>query len=223
MNQKYSISCAVLLICLPILAACGSPSPTATPTPLPTSSPTIPPPTPTLSPTATTVPEQILDDFESPQTAWQPATVQIYTDSSATSVKLTKEHVTQGAQALELSFDKTDLPKAIFFILEPMDLSQVHILRFDIYNPDTASGVAIAFNTGPDRIWHESDTYVLSSGQQTVEFDLTQSIYKTAATNWEFYASIANLDSTQQFSIVLFPAQAGVVIVDNIRLIPVRP
>ena len=144
----------------------------------------------------------------------------MYADSSATSIKLTNEHVTQGSQALELSFDKSDLPKAIFFILEPMDLSQVHTLKFDLYNPDTASGVAIAFNTGPGLVWHESDTYPLSSGKQTVEFDLTQAIYKTAATNWEFWASIADLDSTQQFSIVLFPAQAGIVVVDNIRLTP---
>ncbi len=219
-----------LLLGLFFASACGVTNPTrsiqptiqviiASPTPLPSNTP-VPLPTETLILTTTqaAAASVILDGFEASQTAWTAGTEAFFPDSSATSLALTGEHATQGKQALQLNFELNDKPKAIFFIDQPFDLSQAHYLQFDLYNPGSLASVGIAFQTGPDKIWYESDGIPVGAGKQaSLSYDLTAGTYKAASTNWEFRATLADLNAVSRLAIILYPAQSGSVFIDNLR------
>lgn len=174
---------------------------------------------PTITPSTSPKVILLIDDFEGDETVWTVCIDPECTDSSAIDVALTPDHATHGIHALQLNFEKTEKPKAVFYIEQPMDLSGGRTVSFDIYNPGTIDGVGFALTTGPDSVWHESDMVPVEQGKKvTLTFDLTAGNYKTAATNWEFRASIANLDNVVRLSIVIFPKEAGSVIVDYIIL-----
>jgi hypothetical protein len=159
-----------------------------------------------------------LDDFEAPTTAWTAGTEAFFPDSSATRLALTGEHASQGKQALQLNFDLNDKPKAIFFIDAPFDLSQAHFLQFDLYNPGSLVRVGIAFQTGADKVWYESDGAGAGVDKQTtLSFDLTAAVYKAASTNWEFRATIPDLNNVSRLAIIIYPAKSGSVFIDNLR------
>ena len=200
-----------ILLVLILFTACG----TATPVPAQP-----PPPTETPLPTAiTALVSTPLDDFETPETAWKAGTTPDFTDSSALSVALTSEHASQGKQALQLNFEQDDKPKAIFFLNKQLDLGQVRSLQLDVYNPGTVGGVGIAMTTGSDSVWYESDSNPVAKGNTvTLNFDLTAGTYKTASTNWEFRASIADLKDVHRLAIIIYPAVSGSAYVDAIRL-----
>lgn len=171
--------------------------------------------------TPSSAPEVVLtiDDFEGDKTAWTVCIDPECTDSSAVDVALTPDRATHGSHALQLNFEKSDKPKAVFYIEQPMDLSGGRTVSFDIYNPGTIDGVGFALTTGPDSVWHESDMVPVERGKKvTLTFDLTAGNYKTAATNWEFRASIADLNNVVRLSIVIFPKEAGSVTLDYIIL-----
>lgn len=213
------------LIGLALITACGTaqpaqtlPPPTitiaSTPTELPTSIPTNTPVPPAA--TAVVIP---IDDFEASETPWTAGTNTYFTDSSATSLALTGEHVPQGKQALQLNFDMNDKPKAIFFLDKQLDLSQARYLQFDLFNPGSLASVGIAMLTGADKVWFESDGMGVGAGKQaSLSFDLTAATYKAASTNWEFRASIEDLHNVSRLAIIIYPAQSGSIFVDNIRL-----
>jgi hypothetical protein len=192
--------------------------PLSTELPAPTAS--IPAPEPaTLTPSAAPQIVQVIDDFEEDETAWAVCVEPECTDSTAVDAALTPDHATHGIQALQLNFEKSDKPKAVFYIERPMDLSGGRRVSFDIFNPGTIDGVGFALTTGPDSVWHESDMVPVAPGKKvTLTFDLTAGNYKTAATNWEFRASIADLDDVVRLSIVVYPKEAGSVIVDYLVL-----
>lgn len=159
----------------------------------------------------------MLDDFEAKTTTWQPGKAPTYQDSSAQAVALTAEHAT-GKQALALHFTKSEKPKAIFLVEQPIDLSRAPILEFDLFNPGTAAEVAIALSTGSSWEWHESGNAPLKQGAQTVAFDLTSNQYKTARSNWAFGVSLAKLMATQRLAVIIIPTGDGAVYLDNLRL-----
>ena len=161
----------------------------------------------------------VLDDFEAKTTRWQPGKAPTYQDSSAQKVALTTEHAT-GTQAVALHFSKTETPKAIFLVEQPIDLSQAPMLEFDLFNPGTAAEVAIALSTGSSWEWHESASAPLKQGAQTVAFDLTGNQYKTARSNWAFGVPVAKLAETQRLALIIIPTGDGVVYLDNLRLTP---
>jgi hypothetical protein len=203
------------LLILILATACGS-----RPTPLPPTATALPPTaTPTPAPSATPSLVLQVDDFEAVATDWKAGTGDIFTDSSSVSVALTGEHVSQGKQALQLAFKKTDQPKAIFFLDRPLDLSGGRYLQFDLYDPGMLSGAGIALTTGAGAVWFESDSLPVEAGQPvTLTFDLTAATYKTAGTNWEFRANIADRSAVQRLAIILAPARDGSVVLDNVRL-----
>jgi hypothetical protein len=161
----------------------------------------------------------LIDDFEAAETTWQAGTEPMFFDSSSVRVALTTEHASQGKQALQLDFEKNDKPKAIFYLDGQFDFSQARTLRFDFFNPGTVSGVGISVTTGPDAVWHESDSYPVGAGKTTsLVFDLTASNYKTASTNWEFRASLADLNSVSKLAIIIYPTKSGTAYLDNVYL-----
>ncbi|MBN2387494.1 MAG: hypothetical protein JXB85_10775 [Anaerolineales bacterium] len=191
------LSVPLFLLGLVLLAGCGSLTPTAAPAPLP-----IP-----------------IDDFEAPATDWQAGVEPQFTDSSATGVALTGTGATQGVQALELAFSLDDRPKAIFYLDAQLDLSQAQFLLFDLYHRGAVSGVGIAVTTGPDSVWVESATLPITAGAPVrLSFDLTAATYKAAATNWEFWATITDLDAVTRLAIIIVPAGDGTASLDNLRL-----
>jgi len=206
----------LFLSALILTAACGTTSPS--PIQLPVTQP--PPPTEPALPTPTTVPVSIsIDDFEALETAWKAGTTADFSDSSAVSVALTSEHVSQGTQALQLNYEQNDKPKAIFFLDQQLDLSQTRYLQFEIYNPGAVGGVGIALTTGADSVWYESDSYPVTKGNiASLSFALAASTYKAASTNWEFRTSIPDLDNVHRLAIIIYPAGSGSAIVDAIRL-----
>jgi hypothetical protein len=233
-------------LCIPILlfaAGCATAVPAATPAPTATSAPTFPPtatiapdkaPTaapaasPTLSPTIpptkepTAVPQvvQVIDDFESAKTDWIAGMEPEYGDSSSTSAVLTMDHPSQGGQALELTFEKNDKPKAIFYVDRALDLSRGTALQLDIFQPGIIEGVGVSFTVGADRIWQESGRLPVRAGKTvTLTFDLTAADYKTAATSWEFSAGLADLDQVNRLAVIIYPLADGSVYLDNIVLL----
>lgn len=215
-----------ILLALILVNACGAsqPNPKSTSSsaaaPTSTEPPTVPvPPTQTSVPTPAASTVTKIDDFETSDTPWIAGTEAYFTDSSALSLALTSEHASQGKQALQLNFEKNDTPKAIFFLDKPLDLSHARSLQFDIYNPGNLAGVGIALTTGTDKIWYESDSIPIETGEQTtLSFDLTASTYKAASTNWEFQASIADLNNVSRLAIIIYPIQSGSAFLDNLRL-----
>jgi hypothetical protein len=152
----------------------------------------------------------MIDNFEAAETAWLAGTESVFSDSSSVRVALTTEHALQGKQALQLDFENNDRPKAIFYLDGQFDFSQARTLRFDFFNPGNVSGVGISVTTGPNAVWHESDSYPVGAGKTTsLVFDLTANNYKAASTNWEFRASIADLNSVSRLAIIIYPAQSG--------------
>ncbi len=205
----------LILLSLVLAAGCTSaaPSPTAA-----HPSPTREPP-PTETPAVTPTIDQMIDDFEAGTTAWQAGTADVFSDSSSLSVALSPEHASQGAQSLQLKFELTDKPKAIVYLDRPLDLSQARTLRLDIYNPGTVAGVGVAFTTGAQSVWYESDSHPVAAGKTTsLVFDLSASNYKAASTNWEFRTSIADLASVSRLAVILYPARSGSVFLDNLYL-----
>jgi hypothetical protein len=92
-------------------------------------------------------------------------------------------------------------------------------VRFDVFNPGAADGVGFALTTGPDSIWYESDVLPVAAGKTTeLWFSFTAANYKTAATNWEFRASLADLDQVTRLSIIVYPNAAGSVTLDDLYL-----
>jgi hypothetical protein len=216
MRTTRSLACLLLVL----VAGCGrlAPAPTAAPSPEPLPSPTLQPTAsafvPPLEPVTVTI-----DDFEAPETDWAAGMEPEYPDSSALGVALTGEHASQGVQALQLSFEKTDKPKAIFYLARQLDLSQTPFLQFDVFNPGAAASLTVAVTTGPDRVWYESNNFNLPAGQLSrVVFDLSAGDYKAASTNWEFRTSIADLNDVHRLAIIVFPAESGEVYLDNVLL-----
>jgi hypothetical protein len=194
-----------------ILPATVAPS-TASVLPIPTVRQTEP-----AAPVAELV--MVIDDFEGAQTDWTICTDPECTDSSAVSVALSSEYASQGKQALQIKYVKNDRPKALFFIQKPMDFSTGRYVKFDVFNPGTIDGVGFALTTGPNSTWHESDSVPVEAGKTTtLSFDLTADNYKTAATNWEFRATIADLNNVARLSIIIYPKVSGYAFIDNIDL-----
>lgn len=160
----------------------------------------------------------LLFDFETESSGWQAGTPPNFGDSSAKAVKLSTKNASQGKQAIELIFEKNDMPKAVFFVEAPTDLSTESHLLFDLYGSDATSGVALALSTGSSWEWHESGVVPVKPGKQTLAFDLTASTYKSQASQWELTTAIKNLASTQRIALVVFPDKTGSIFIDNIRL-----
>jgi len=213
---------ALIPFTLILIAGCtaGSPSPEPTASAVKTAAkaaPRVIPPTMTPS-TAPNV-LRLIDDFEAAETAWTVCIDPECADSSATGVALTPDHATHGIRALALHFEKNDLPKAVFYIEQPMDLSGGRAVRFDIYHEGTIDGVGFALTTGAGAVWHESDAVPVEQGKiVTLSFDLTAGNYKTAATDWEFRAPIAGLNAVVRISIIIYPRKAGSAVIDYLYL-----
>jgi hypothetical protein len=207
---------------LVIASGCATPAPAATRTPQPTPNPPAAPvasSTPTSAPTATSSVGLLVDDFEAAATTWKAGTLDVFTDSSATGIALRAEHAAQGRQALQMDFELNDKPKAIFYIDRALDFSKAHTLRFDLFDPGTVAGVGFAVTTGPDAVWYESDSLPVEAGKSTtLSFDLTAGTYKAASTNWEFRASIADLNNVSRLAIIIYPSKNGAAYLDNILL-----
>jgi hypothetical protein len=165
----------------------------------------------------------VIDDFEADETSWNVCADSECADSSATLTELPPDHASHGTRALKLVFEKTEKPKAVFYIEQPMDLTAGTTIQFDIYHEGTIEGVGLALTTGEDLIWHESDSVPVERGNKvTITFDLAAGTYKTAATNWEFRAPIANLDKVVRLSIIVYPRAAGSAIIDYLCLMEPR-
>jgi hypothetical protein len=219
------------LLMMLFAAGCGAAEPAATFAPTTSPAPKLVPANtlvPIPEPTKTAVREpavtlsviQVVDDFESPKTDWIAGMEPEYADSSSTSAVLTVDHATQGSQALLLSFDKNDKPKAIFYVDRVLDFSKAKALQFDIFNAANVDGVGVSFTTGPDALWQESVILpVRAAKTTTLTIDLTAADFKTAATNWEFTASLAGLNQVTRLAIIVYPSATGSVYLDNIVLL----
>lgn len=108
----------------------------------------------------------LLFDFETESSGWQAGTPPNFGDSSAKAVKLSTKNASQGKQAIELIFEKNDMPKAVFFVEAPTDLSTESHLLFDLYGSDATSGVALALSTGSSWEWHESGVVPVKPGNR---------------------------------------------------------
>jgi hypothetical protein len=168
--------------------------------------------------TAALAESSLLDDFEETATAWRAGQPPDYSDSSATGVTASAQNASHGAQALELSFAKTDAPKAIFYLEKGFNLSGGGYLEFDLYNPGGARAVAIALSLGNNWEWLESAEAPLTEGPQTVSFDLGAQNYKSLATGWEYTARLEPLNDTRRIAIIVYPSQTGSVFIDALRV-----
>ncbi|GGJ59089.1 DUF5060 domain-containing protein [Deinococcus roseus] len=167
---------------------------------------------------ATAACAQSLDTFEGSLTPWKAGLAPTYSDSSALEVQLTPEHAMEGKQALELKLDRNNQPRAIFLLERSLDLSQAPFLKFDVFNPDVADGVAIALSTGNSWEWFESEVQPVKTGQQTVAFDLTSDRFKAARSSWNIGTKVEGLNATQRIALLVFPKAGGSVYLDNLRL-----
>ncbi|MCL4504716.1 MAG: cellulase family glycosylhydrolase [Chloroflexi bacterium] len=198
MHQRHP---AFLLLILTLLSACS------------------PPPALTVSPAPMPVIGNVLviDDFENPVTSWAPGTWPDFHDSSATRVVISEQHASRGSHALQMLFDEGNQPKAIFHLDRRLDISGTQTVAFDLYNEDGAArAVGIALRSGAEQQWQESRPAPVKPGENAVQFDLGASAYKTAATNWQYSATLQALNDVRQLAIVVYPNKSGSVYLDKL-------
>jgi hypothetical protein len=163
----------------------------------------------------------IVDDFEATSSAWVAGTWPYFSDSSAMSANLSKDHVTRGKQSLQLSFNAGSQPKAIYTLDRELQLGASTTLALDVYNgTGAARAIAIAMRNGDDRQWQESRPITLKPGANAVQFSLSERNFKTAGVNWEYTATVTQTNAVHELALILFPVNAGSVYVD--KLIAVR-
>jgi Cellulase (glycosyl hydrolase family 5)/Domain of unknown function (DUF5060) len=166
----------------------------------------------------------VIDDFESSQTQWVAGTWPWFTDSSATYVQNSTQHVTRGSQSMLLSFDRLNQPKAIYYLDRELDLSAAQTIGFDLYDEDGAvDTIAIAFRCGSQRDWQESRPVALKPGANAVLFDLHSATFQSAATRWQYTATPTAMDRVHQLAIVIYPTRSGRVYVDKLLAIMPAP
>ena len=162
----------------------------------------------------------IIDDFEANQTQWLAGVWPRFTDSSATGAQNVPQHATRGRQALQLSFDWRNLPKAVFYQNQEFDLSNVQTMGFDLYNEDGAAAhVAVAFRSGNRQYWQESRPVAVKPGSNAVMFDLHAPIYQSEPAQGQYTATLDAVDHVHQLAIVIFPARSGTVYIDKLLAI----
>jgi hypothetical protein len=176
----------------------------------------------------------VLDDFEVASTTWFAGKPPDYSDSTASVVEISTTDQVEGYQSLALSFNFTppaegseslsDLPaqKAIFNKEGLVNLSAARYLTFAISDPERVlDAVSVALSTGGDWYWHESQPVIMDhqGGVNLVLIDLTASNWKTAQTNWEPTAILANTSLVNRISIIIYPRKAGKVYLDYLAII----
>ncbi|MCL5996830.1 MAG: DUF5060 domain-containing protein [Chloroflexi bacterium] len=159
----------------------------------------------------------VIDDFEGSAIRWTAGTWPFYTDSSASSVAVSSQHVTRGAQSLQLNFDRTIALKAIFVLESELDLSACDTLAFELFNDSgAASAVAIAFRSGDGHTWQESTPIQLKPGANAVYINLTGASFKSAVTHWQYQARPVGLDAVHQLALILYPLKSGQAFIDKL-------
>lgn len=147
---------------------------------------------------------------------WNPANG--YSD--ATAVSLNSSFVTQGSYAIQAAYTPAGFNKAY---LEKSgldeDWSAKTTFRFDIYNPGGPTSATVAVSTGSNWDWHESISFPLAVGWNTITTGLSANNWKSAATGWQNNGTIANRSQVKRLAIGIFGyGSAGSIHVDNIRL-----
>ncbi len=102
---------------------------------------------------------------------------------------------------------------------DPADWSQKSILTFDLYNAGDPVSCDLAVRTGDNWTWYESPLTTLSPGWNHITIDLAGSTWKTAATNWQYTASLADRNKIKSFAVGVFNyTHPGSFYIDNFRL-----
>lgn len=147
---------------------------------------------------------------------------------SSTKVKTVTDFATEGKKGLCASFKMAKTNAATYFSENVTgkwsNWTKFSHLKVDINNSTSVSlKVVLAVQTGA-WVWHESQTVELKPGlTQDVTFSLTDSTFKTQATNWQHTSTIQNANEMKRV-ILKFFGEAGLtgdVYIDNIRLTPV--
>ena len=178
-----------------------------------------PQPAQTVSPTPKNVigNVMVIDDFETSTTQWAPGMWPYFTDSSATRVVISEQHASRGSHALQMLFDESNQPKAIFYLDRRLDISGTQTMAFDLFNESGAArAVGIAMRSGADQKWQESKPAPVKPGVNAVVFGLDASTYKTAATDWQYSATLQALNSVSQLAIIVYPNKSGSVFLDKL-------
>jgi hypothetical protein len=145
--------------------------------------------------------------------------------SDAVSVTLNSQFVTQGQNSLKLGYVINGFDKAFIETAGPSqgglneNWATRDNLSFDLYNPGGATTADVGLSTGVNWIWHESYPQNLTTGWNHIIVDLTSSNWKTAASGWQYTASVADLNQVKRLSIGVFGyTSAGSFYIDNVRL-----
>ncbi|AEJ60365.1 hypothetical protein Spith_0078 [Spirochaeta thermophila DSM 6578] len=145
-------------------------------------------------------------------------------DDSSLETRWNRQEATHGTASLEGVFRMNGKNGATFYTEEPEmnDFSPYKNLVVDFVNKsDKDLEVALVLCTGADWVWHESATVVLAPGEnRDVYFDLTGSNWKCAASNWQFTAQVADIQSVRRVAFKFWGPEGleSSVLVDNVRL-----
>ncbi len=83
---------------------------------------------------------------------------------------------------------------------------------------DDFEAAGTTWQAGTEPIFFESSSVRVALTGEHAVFDLTVSDYKTTSTNWEFRASLADLNSVSRLAFIMYPAKSGAAYLDNVYL-----
>ena len=131
------------------------------------------------------------------------------------------EHATDGTFALKVGFNRENkaIGKGIVVErdLQGMDLS-LSKLSLDCMNRSSEPiQISIAIET--DQYYESQPVLVLQGEQKNILYDLTQSIFKSNSTNWEFSSPVKLSELPKKILLIFYrpTLESGLIYVDNIR------
>ena len=92
-------------------------------------------------------------------------------------------------------------------------------LRLDVFNP-TARKIPVAFAifASDDRVYSESGTKPAKPGWNHLEWDLSASIYKTAATGWKYTSTLQRREDVREIVLLFYDKKGAALAIDGIEV-----
>jgi hypothetical protein len=106
---------------------------------------------------------------------------------------------------LKVSFIGGEKDKTAFKHLTYFGIARNGKIRMQVYAPiDKAPAIALALNTTQLYEWHESKTFTLKQGWNTIEIPVEERVWKTKGTNWEFKARVEPQEEIRAVTLLIY-------------------
>jgi hypothetical protein len=100
-----------------------------------------------------------------------------------------------------------------------LDLGGKGSLRLDVFNPTTRKiPVAFAAFATDDRVYSESGTKPAKPGWSHLEWDLSASTYKTAATGWKYTSALQRREDVREIVLLFYDKKSAALGIDGIEV-----